>query len=225
MVGMRIGKKDRGLFVLEKGLLRLPVPNSTIAQQTNRRDDAPKASTKVAKDNAQPQSMRTAKDGWVPPDIEAVRPPVANEPSCPLRDVTSKAGKRVEPFVDNLNRLTATEIIDHQTASYSGTLHHPEIQRSKYVVSASRARDGNVHFVEYRGRSLKPEPSSDQVVVTGAFSLLLIFHPYHANDFQMTCEGLAAWHGQPAWQIRFEEQSKRMERLVMEGKESLHFEA
>jgi hypothetical protein len=179
--------------------------------------DAPKASAKVATDAEE----RTERDGWVPPDIDAIRPPVAKEATCALQDVISTAGTQVEEFVDNLNRLTATETIQTQTVSHSGRLKHPEIQRAEYVVSSRQDRDGNVHFEEYRGRSMNnaPEPSSDHVAVGGAFSFLLIFHPYHAKDFQMSCEGLGNWHGQPAWQIRFEEQSGHMSALEINGKD------
>jgi hypothetical protein len=216
---MRIGTKSRCLFLLAHGLLCLVVANSSIAQQMNTLGDAPEASAKVATDAEE----RTERDGWVPPDIDAVRPPVAKEATCALQDVISTAGTRTEEFVDNLNRLTATESVQTQTVSHSGTLQHPEIQRAQYVVSARREPDGNVHLEEYRGRSMNnaPEPSSDHVAVGGAFSFLLIFHPYHAKDFQMSCEGLGSWHGQPAWQIRFEEQSSHMSGLGVDGKEYL----
>jgi hypothetical protein len=62
-----------------------------------------KLSTKVATDAEE----RTGRDGWVPPDIDAVRPPVAKEATCDLGCVISQTGMRVEKFVDNLNRLTA----------------------------------------------------------------------------------------------------------------------
>jgi hypothetical protein len=216
---MKIGTEGRCLFLLPHGLLCLVLANSSIAQQMKMLEDMREAATKVATGAVE----RTAKDAWVPPDIDTVRPPVANDATCPLRDVISKAGARVEEFVDNLNRLTATEIIQHQTVSRSGTLHDPEIQKSEYVVFARRAPNGNVHLEEYRGRSANhaPEPTSDHVAVTGAFSLVLIFHPYHAKNFQMSCEGLGVWHEQPAWQIRFEEQSNHMNGLVTEGKEYL----
>jgi hypothetical protein len=205
------------LVLLAHGLLCLVVTNSSTAQQIKAQGGVTEASTKVATGAEE----RTERDGWVPPDIDAVRPPVAKEATCALQDVISTAGTRVEEFADNLNRLTATESIQTQTVSHSGTLHHPEIQRTEYVVSARQDPDGNVHFEEYRGRSMNnvSEPSSDHVAVANAFSLLLIFHPYHAKDFQMSCEGLGSWHGQPAWQIRFEEQSWHMSALEINGKD------
>jgi hypothetical protein len=225
---MRIGVQGRCLFRLACALLCLSGLNNAIAQH-NALHDTRKESKKAATDNPSTASARTAKDGWVPPDIDEVRPSVANATPCSLQNVISKAEMRVDEFVDNLNRLTATETVRHQTVSPSGSLHDPEIQKAEYVVSAKRASEGYVFLDEYRryfeSRSLNhaPKPSSDHVAVTGAFSLLLIFHPSHAKDFDMTCEGLGSWDGQPAWQIRFEERSdsKHISSLVMEGKSYL----
>jgi hypothetical protein len=33
---------------------------------------------------------------------------------------------------------------------------------------------------------------------------VLAFHPNYIRNFRMSCEGLGEWHGQPAWEIRFE---------------------
>jgi hypothetical protein len=222
---MRIGTKSRCLFLLAHGLLCLVTANSSIAQQLKTQRSKSEPSKKVATHAEE----RTARDAWVPPDIDEVRPSVATATPCSSQDVISKAEMWVDEFVDNLNRLTATETVRHQTVSHSGSLHDPEIQKAEYVVSAKRTSEGYVFWDEYRryfeSRSLNqaPEPSSDHVTVTGALSLLLIFHPSHAKDFDMICEGLGSWHGQPAWQIRFEERSdsKHISNLVMEGKNYL----
>ena len=33
----------------------------------------------------------------------------------------------------------------------------------------------------------------------------MVFHPDYVKAFQLTCEGLGQWRGNPAWQVRFEE--------------------
>jgi hypothetical protein len=58
---------------------------------------------------------------------------------------------------------------------------------------------------EYRNGGSDPDQFPNHIATTGTPSLVLIFHPHHVNDFQMTCVGLGEWHGQPAWQVRFEE--------------------
>jgi hypothetical protein len=215
---MRIRTKIRCLFLLAQVLLCFVLADGVTARQVNAPADAPEAPTKAAT----AAMKRTAKDAWVPPDIDAVRP-VTEKATCALQDVVSKAGKRVEEFIYNLNRLASTETIQTQTVSRSNTLHNPETQRFEYVVSARQLGNGNAYFEEYRGRSMNtvPQPSSDHVSVSGAFSPLLIFHPYHAKDFQMSCEGLGTWHGEPAWQIRFQEQSNHMHALIINEREYL----
>jgi hypothetical protein len=51
--------------------------------------------------------------------------------------------------------------------------------------------------------------------------LILIFHPFYGKGFNMECEGLGAWRGQPAWQVRFEELpafASHMFTIDMDGK-------
>jgi hypothetical protein len=31
----------------------------------------------------------------------------------------------------------------------------------------------------------------------------MVFHPFYAANYEMTCEGLAKWSGAPAWQVHF----------------------
>ncbi len=44
--------------------------------------------------------------------------------------------------------------------------------------------------------------------------MVLIFHPRYADNFKMQCEGLGEWHGQPAWQVRFEQRTDRPNRTL-----------
>jgi hypothetical protein len=51
---------------------------------------------------------------------------------------------------------------------------------------------------------------------------MLIFHPYNALNFEMTCEGLTHWNGKPAWQVHFRQRpdkpnTMRAYRLGMDG--------
>jgi hypothetical protein len=38
---------------------------------------------------------------------------------------------------------------------------------------------------------------------------VLIFHPYNAVNFEMTCEGLARWNGGLAWQVHFKQRTDK----------------
>src|SRR5438046_1498950 len=43
----------------------------------------------------------------------------------------------------------------------------------------------------------------------GLPAIYVIFHPTYTPDFNFSCEGLGSWHGQPAWQVRFEQRADR----------------
>jgi hypothetical protein len=152
------------------------------------------------------QSVRTAADAWAPPDIDSVQPPVTNATGCSLEDVVANAGMRIEEFFDNLNRITAIETIQHQTVNRSGNLREPEFHKINYVVSVERTPAGYLRLEEYRGRYPRDsDVSSDDITTSRVFALAAIFDPYYSKGYQMTCEGLGTWQGEPAWQVRFEE--------------------
>jgi hypothetical protein len=166
-------------------------------------------------------NMRSALDSWAPPDIATMQPPIAERASCSLPDVVSQAGVRVEELVHNLDRFSATEVIQHQPVNRSGKLKSPEIQKFNYVYSMKEASDGYMISEEDRDMTKNPNGFPDHVATLGSPGLVLVFHPNYIKDFSMSCEGLADWHGQPAWQIRFEElpdRPHRMSELIMYGK-------
>ena len=221
---MRIVAQDRCSVLLGLIFLCPIAADNAISQDTRLiNDQFPGPLTAVSSKSSRPQQIiRTVSDEWVPPDIDTVQPPVANGAACSLHDVASKVGTGVENFFANLNRLTAIETIQHQTVGRSGTLHYPEIQKLEYVASVKPVPGGYLSLQEYRGHYLRDsDPSSDHVQTGGVFALAVIFHPNYAKDYQMTCEGLGTWRGQPAWQVRFEELPDNMHHLAslnMEGK-------
>lgn len=174
----------------------------------NARRLSPSQSTMTSGEASPPggRILRTSSDRWVPPDIDDFVPPTSQSEGCQLEDIVQNAGLKMKQFVDDLEHFTATETITHQTVTRSGTLREPETQKYEYLVSVGASSLGP-YIQEYRGRDLRqgPQPSSDGIKIQGVLNLGLVFHPSYANDYRMTCEGLGVWHGQPAWQIRFEE--------------------
>jgi tetratricopeptide (TPR) repeat protein len=158
---------------------------------------------------------RTRSDFWIPPDIDSVIPEVSPGTSCPLSEVLSEAGKRIEELVHNVDKFTATEIVEHQDVDGSGRLGIPEIRKFSYLVSMTPGPNGYMNVEEYRNRGSTPEQFPDHIATTGTPSLVLIFHPNYVKNFQMTCEGLGEWRGQPAWQVRFEERPDRRTSIMM----------
>ena len=154
---------------------------------------------------ASASGKRTKAGLWVPPNIDAAIPPVTAGPACPLPNVLSQAGKRIEELVQNVNKFTATEVVHHQNANRSGQLEPAEIRKFNYLVTIARTHDGGTNVEEYRDGGPRVDAFPDHIATIGTPALVLIFHPHHVKDFQMECEGLGQWEGRPAWQIRFEE--------------------
>ncbi len=156
---------------------------------------------------ASPRVQRTKTDRWIPPDVDQDIPQVAPGAACPLAGVLSKAGKRIQELVRNVDRFTATEVVEHQSVDKSGQLRRPETRKFSYLVSITQSPEGYMNVEEYRDGGSAPDQFPEHIATVGTPSLVLIFHPRHAKDFRMTCEGLGQWKGQPAWQVRFEERT------------------
>ena len=166
-----------------------------------------------AKALVSPRIRRTKADDWVPPDVDQDVPPVAPGAACPLNTVLSNAAKRVQQLVKNVDRFTATEVVEHQGVDKTGQLRPPEIRNFNYLVSIAQSPSGRMNVEEYRNGGSNPEQFPDHIATVGTPSLILIFHAEHAKDFRMTCEGLGQWLGQPAWQVRFEERPESNHRI------------
>jgi len=157
-------------------------------------------------------STNTA-ESWLPPDAVGFTPPVVAGVTCSLPEVLRGAGQRIEELVQNVDRFTATEVLSHQAVDHSGKLGHPISVKFDYLVSITEMLNGyfNVDEMRDRGSSLDRFPA--HIATTGTPSLVLIFHPRYIGGFRTTCEGLGEWHGQPAWQVRFEQLSDGPNRI------------
>jgi hypothetical protein len=211
VVCMRI--RQEGFILLLAMLLCCFQTNTASAQQrsTSKKDSSAQALPAKPADQASASShdTRTRANLWVPPDIDRVVPQVTAGAACPLSDVLSGAGKRIEELVHNVDKFTATEVVEHQNVDRSGRLSRPEIRKFNYLVTIAQTHSGGMNVEEYRNRGSDPDQFPDHIATTGTPSLVLIFHPYHVKDFQMKCEGLGEWRGRPAWQVRFEERRDR----------------
>jgi hypothetical protein len=142
---------------------------------------------------------------WAPPDVNDIAPPVSPGVSCLLSDLLPKAGEKVIELIQNVDRFTATETIQHRGVDRSGRLGKPETDKFNYAASFSAMNDGYIHVEEFRKGRNDSDPSLGGVAAIGMSSLILIFHPLYAIGFDMQCEGLGEWRGEPAWQVSFEQ--------------------
>jgi len=146
---------------------------------------------------------------WMPPDVDENVPPVESGATCAVDEVLEAAGKRVQEFVGDVDRFTATESITHETINKWGLASAPEKFKFDYVVSIREVSPKLFDVEEYRPRAYSSEKFPDGVERLGLPTLMLIFHPYYAANFEMVCEGLARWNGRSAWQIHFRQRSDR----------------
>ncbi len=163
---------------------------------------------------AHPVWSRPVDDDWAPPDIDQSVPPVLTSGTCSLANVVGRAGERIEELVGNLDRFTATEDVEHQRVKSKGRLARPETREFDYVVSIGPGSSSYLSVQELRkARRAELSRFPDQVSTEGTPSLVLVFHPLYARDFDMKCEGLSSWRGRPAWQVRFEQRPDRRNHL------------
>jgi regulator of sirC expression with transglutaminase-like and TPR domain len=159
---------------------------------------------------------------WLPPDVDERVPPVEQGAACALGDVVQKAGKQAQVFVKNVEHFTASEFLKHEAIDKWGMAAAPETRTFDYVVAIEELRPGFLGVEEYRSKVSSASEFPGGVATKGLPALMLIFHPYNAVNFEMTCEGLTRWNGKPAWQIHFRQRrdkpnTMRAYRLGVDG--------
>jgi tetratricopeptide (TPR) repeat protein len=142
---------------------------------------------------------------WVPPNVDDSVPPVEKAASCPLPHIVEQAGQRVLELVDNLERFTATEKLDHQTLNELGLAVRVEQRNFEYLVIIREVKPGIFDVSEFRDGSDSREIFPENVATLGTIALVFVFHPNYANDFDFQCEGQSHQGNQLVWQVRFQQ--------------------
>jgi tetratricopeptide (TPR) repeat protein len=206
------GEKDRAIHTLEDYVAAHPKDEnaSKMLERIKNPPSPSKAGGSVvamaADEAAEDTTAATAlavPSNWLPPDVDDKMPPVEEGATCSLDDVVQKAGNQVVTFVHDVDRFTATETLTHESINKYGIASAQEKRKFDYLVSIQDIRPGYLGVTEYRngGGALAEFP--DGIVTNGLPALVLIFHPYYASNYEMTCEGLARVNGGLAWQIHF----------------------
>jgi tetratricopeptide (TPR) repeat protein len=140
---------------------------------------------------------------WIPADVDESMPIVEAGASCPMDDVLAGAAKNVEKFVKSVDHFTATESLDHELVDDWGFAERREKRHFDYVVEISEPRHGFFSVKEYRNGTGDLNQFPDGIATLGLPSIVLLFHPYFRDDYELTCEGLGRWKNTPAWQVHF----------------------
>lgn len=153
------------------------------------------------------QSSLTGGNTALAPSAEAAKAEevshqVQDEISCPLSQIVEGASERATEMVENLQRFTATEKIEHTEFRKNGKARYSANQVFSYVAEIDQA-SGSFWVEEYRSAKTQgePPPLSD----TGTAAFALIFHPQKIGNFEFHCEARTEVNGISAWQLGFEE--------------------
>lgn len=149
-------------------------------------------------------------NSWLPPSVDESVPEVNSSAPCSLSQVLQDAGERMEEFVDDLDRFSATEHVEHYAVNANGQRLPREVRFFEYVASISHYSGGGIELDEYRnGNMVNPQQFPAGIMTSNLPAHALIFHPSVAPDFNFTCEGLGQWKGHPAWLVHFEEKQAK----------------
>jgi tetratricopeptide (TPR) repeat protein len=149
---------------------------------------------------------------WYPAEVDENASPV-DPAACNLKAVLQNAGQRIQEFVANVERFTATESLLHETINKSGEVSKRETRKYDYLVSISEIRPGILGVEEYLNSDFVPDNYPGGIISRGLPTLILIFHPYYSGDFSMKCEGLATLNGKRTWQIYFSQRADSPSRI------------
>lgn len=206
------GEKDRAIRILQaygqehpedasakKQLISLQNPQTLLAS------NGPPVSRNEMDLSAMPAAAEAlpASSGWLPPDVDDKVPQVEPGAACALDEVLENAGKRLQELIKNVDRFTATELVIDESLNKWGMPSSPEKAQFDYIVSMEETRRGALTVEEYRERRSSSKGFPETVTTSGLPALVVVFHPFYAGNYEMTCEGLARWNGGLAWQVHF----------------------
>lgn len=200
----RTGQKDRAIQGLQVYVKNNPT--DTNAKALLERFLAPPAATPAAVTetaDAAAGAVLPVPSNWLPPDVDENVPPVESGTSCSIDEVEKRAGERATELVRNVDRFAATETLTHESINKYGMPGDHEKRKFDYTVSIQDLGKGYLGVTEFRDGAGGQAAFPDGVVTNGLPALALIFHPYYAGNYEMTCEGLARSNGQLAWQVHF----------------------
>lgn len=202
------GEKERAIHILQDYVQSHP-SDTNAAKLLERLKNPPAAATPgdaAGGEMTEATSAATSlpvPSNWLPPDVDERVPAVEPGAACSLDEVLQKAGNQIVELVHNVDRFAATESLTHESINKYGIAAAPERRKFDYVVSIQEIRQGYLGVTEYRDGGGAQAEFPDGVVTNGLPALVLIFHPYYAPNYEMTCEGLTRWNGGLAWQLHF----------------------
>jgi|GEM_PF-6303870 len=144
---------------------------------------------------------------WAPPDVDEEKLELDTAAPCQLNDVVGVAGQRVQELVQNVERFTATENLEHTSLSPMGFRIFTERRKFNYLVEIHAVGTTDLSVEEYRNGSDANRQLPEQIVTVGLPALALIFHPNLQRRYDFQCQGRSTWNDKPAWVVRFQQRA------------------
>jgi tetratricopeptide (TPR) repeat protein len=206
------GDRDKAIQALEIYLKAHPNDSNAAKDLETLRNPAAVAASLGADTNAELEAAAAdaaalpMATNWRPADVDDHIPAVEPGAACALNDVVQKAGDRLTELVTDVDRFAATESFTHETISKWGVPSPPEKRKFDYVVGIEVLEHKYLNVEEYRNAgTTSASDFPDGVATNGLPAMVLIFHPFNAPNFDMSCEGLARLSSGLAWQVHFKQ--------------------
>ena len=206
------GHKEQAITVLQNYLHDRPADSAAQKMLDSLRTpatpapaDAPPAKAKPAEPASAPPPLTSplVPLAWMPPDVDEKVPPVEPGVPCRLDNVLHRTSLRMQQLISNLDRFTATESLTHDRFNGYGLPAGQESRTFNYLVTMAESLPGYLNVEEYRNGDPAFDDFPDRVVTRGLPSLVLLFHPSQAPNFDFVCEGLTRSAGGLAWLVHF----------------------
>jgi tetratricopeptide (TPR) repeat protein len=172
----------------------------------------------VAQEHSEPETAgigaAPAASASTPSEVNRSVPRAADvSQGCNLDELLPQVEHRIQEFVENVKKFTATEVLVHESFNKSGQMTRSGSREYDYIVSIEESIPGALSVDEFQNSRSSSGLASGDVVTKGLPALLLIFHPYYAGDFSMNCEGLTTLNGKPVYQLSFRQRDDKPNRI------------
>ena len=143
---------------------------------------------------------------WAPLDIDSREFPLAENAPCSAEDILPLAQHRLKSQLQNFEKFTATEHIDHQEIDRLGRPGPVKSRDFSYIVFVNPFGGDSFFLDEDRHATGSDSSFPTSLATTGLNNLgVSILQPAVRGEFSYQCEGLASIRGKATWQIRFQE--------------------
>ena len=143
-------------------------------------------------------------DSFLTLDLHKSSTPPSQFVACSLDDVLPHVSANAREFVDNVNRISATEILELERRRGNGKLQETAHNKANYVANLQLLDSGYLSVDEYRDPDL-----SGFIKAVGSTTLVLVFHPIHLDEFDIICKGVGSWQGAPVYLLNFQQRPDR----------------